>query len=135
MAITEMEINFPGGQKVDAQYKGFTIKTDQPIEDGGDGSVPTPFSLFLASLGTCAGYYVLAFCKKHGIPTQTIKVIAHIDRNKITHMVENYTIDIHVPKDFPVQYKNAMAKSAASCIVKRHLEQPPRFAISVVNQD
>ena len=135
MAITEMEISFPGGQKVDAQYRGFTIKTDQLVEDGGEGSAPTPFSLFLASLGTCAGYYVLAFCKKHGIPAQTIKVNAHIDRNKITHMVENYTIDIHVPKEFPEQYKNAITKSAASCIVKRHLEQPPQFAISVVNQD
>ena len=56
MVITEMEISFPGGQKVDAQYRGLTIKTDQPVEDGGDESAPTPFSLFLASLGTCAGY-------------------------------------------------------------------------------
>ena len=135
MAITEMEISFPGGQKVDAQYGGFTIRTDQPVEDGGDGSAPAPFSLFLASLGTCAGYYVLAFCKKHGIPMQTIKVIAHIDRNEITHMVENYTIEIRVPKEFPEHYKNAIVKSAASCIVKKHLEQPPRFAISVVKQD
>jgi putative redox protein len=52
MTITQMEISFPGGQKVDAQYSGFTIHTDQPVEDGGDGSAPTPFSLFLASLGT-----------------------------------------------------------------------------------
>jgi ribosomal protein S12 methylthiotransferase accessory factor len=90
--------------------------------------------LFLVSLGTCAGYYVLAFCKKHGIPIETIKVTAHIDRNPTTHMVERYTINIHVPKDFPEQYKNAMVKSAESCIVKKHLMKPPQVTISVVGQ-
>ena len=132
MTITEMEISFPGGQKVDAQYSGFTIHTDQPVEDGGDGSAPSPFSLFLASLGTCTGYYILTFCQKHGIPTKNIQVNAYIDRNPTTHMVERYTIDIHVPKEFPEQYKNAMVKSAESCIVKKHLLKPPQITISVV---
>jgi putative redox protein len=132
MTITEMEIRFPGGQKVYAQYSGFTIQTDQPVEDGGEGSAPTPFSLFLVSLGTCAGYYVLAFCQKHHIPTKDIKIIAHIDRNPTTHMVERYSIDIHVPKEFPEEYKNAMVKSAESCIVKKHLMKPPQFTVSAV---
>jgi putative redox protein len=132
MTITEMEIRFPGGQKVDAQYKGFTIHTDQPVEDGGGGSAPTPFSLFLASLGTCTGYYILSFCQRKGIPTKDIKAIAHIDRNPTSHMVERYAIDIHVPNEFPEQYKNAMVKSAESCIVKKHLLKPPQFTIAVV---
>ncbi len=34
----DMEINFPGGKKVDAIYKGFTIKTDQPEHEGGEGT-------------------------------------------------------------------------------------------------
>jgi len=134
MTITEMEISFPGGQKVDAKYGTFTIKTDQSVEYGGEGTAPTPFSLFLASLGTCAGFYILAFCQKHSIPTKDIKVIAHIDRNNISHMVENYSIDIKVPREFPIQYKNAMIKAVESCIVKKHLVKPPQFTISVITQ-
>ena len=53
---------FGGGLKVDAEYRGFTIKTDQPFHEGGEGRRPAPFDLFLASLATCAGFYVLAFC-------------------------------------------------------------------------
>jgi putative redox protein len=132
MTITQMEINFPGGQKVDAQYCGLTIHTDQPVEDGGDNSAPTPFSLFLASIGTCTGYYIIAFCQKRGIPTKDIKVVVHIDRNPTTYMVEKYAIDIHVPKDFPEQYKNAMVKSAEHCSVKKHLMKPPQITIAVV---
>ncbi len=40
----DMKISFPGGKKVDADYKGFTIKTDQPRHEEGDGSAPEPFS-------------------------------------------------------------------------------------------
>lgn len=134
MTITEMEMSFPGGQKVDAQYGRFSIKTDQPVEYGGEGTAPTPFSLFLASLGACAGFYILSFCQKHNIPTNDIKVIAHIDRNNISHMVENYSMDIRVPREFPMQYKNAIIKAAESCIVKKHLTKPPQFTISIETQ-
>ena len=51
----EMEITFPGGARVDANFGGFTIKTDQPPV----ASAPTPFATFLASIGTCPGIYVL----------------------------------------------------------------------------
>ena len=68
----DMQISFPGGKRVDANYKGFSIATDQPVKEGGDGSAPEPFSLFLASMGTCAGVYVLYFCEERRIDTQEI---------------------------------------------------------------
>ncbi len=52
----EMQISLAGGKKVDARFKGFTIRTDQPESSGGENSAPSPFDLFLGSIGTCAGY-------------------------------------------------------------------------------
>lgn len=44
----DMRICFPGGKRVNATYKGFTIKTDQPVESGGEGSPrPLTFSWLL----------------------------------------------------------------------------------------
>ncbi len=34
----DMRICLPGGKRVNAAYKGFTIRTDQPIESDGEGS-------------------------------------------------------------------------------------------------
>jgi len=65
----EMDVYFPGGKKVNATYNGFTIETDQAKNEGGDGSAPEPYSLFLASIGTCAGVYVVYFCQERGIDT------------------------------------------------------------------
>ena len=129
----DMIINFPGGKKVDAKYKDFTIKTDQPEHVGGDGSSPEPFSLFVASIGTCTGVYVLNFCQKRKIPTENIKLVLKIDKDKETHMINKINIEIQVPEDFPDNYKNAVIKSAGLCAVKKHLEKPPRIDINVKN--
>ena len=129
----DMIINFPGGKKVDAKYKDFTIKTDQPEHGGGDGSSPEPFSLFVASIGTCTGVYVLNFCQKRKIPTENIKLVLKIDKDKETHMINKINIEIQVPEDFPDNYKNAVIKSAGLCAVKKHLEKPPRIDINVKN--
>jgi len=48
-------VSFPAGKRADAQFKGFTIQTDQSPRGGGEGSAPEPFDLFLASIATCAG--------------------------------------------------------------------------------
>jgi len=71
----DMVVTFPGGVRVNAEYKGFTIETDQPKTGGGEGSAPAPFDLFLASIATCAGYYVMSFCQGRNIPTDNIRVI------------------------------------------------------------
>ncbi|MCX6665181.1 MAG: OsmC family protein [Euryarchaeota archaeon] len=127
-----MEIRFPGGKKVEATYKGYTTLTDQPTHAGGNGSALEPFSLFLVSIGTCTGFYVLSFCQKHDIPTKDISLVLTTEQNDETHLITNITIDIKVPKEFPEQYKNAVIKAAESCAVKKQLDHPPQFTIHVI---
>ena len=126
-----MKISFPGGKKVDAEYKGFTIETDQPKRSGGNGTAPEPFSLFVASIGTCTGVYVLGFCQKRKIPTEDIELILRMDKDKETNMIDKINIEIQVPENFPDNYKNAVIKSAELCTVKKHLEKPPIINIYV----
>jgi uncharacterized OsmC-like protein len=130
----EMKISFPGGKKIDADYKGFTIKTDQPIREGGEGSAPEPFSLFIASIGTCTGVYVLSFCQKRNISTDNISLMLKLEKNKDTHMIEKISIEIQVPEDFPENYKKAIVKTANLCTVKKHLDNPPEIDIIVIKK-
>jgi len=125
----EMIIDFPGGAKVDAHFGGYTIQTDQPAQGGGEGSAPTPFEVFLASLGTCAGIYVLGFCRKRGIPTAGIRIIQRSHSNATTGMVEKIELEIQVPSSFPKEYYSALIRSAELCKVKKTIEQPPQFEI------
>lgn len=125
----EMIIDFPGGARVDAHFGPYTVHTDQPPHGGGEGSAPTPFALFLASLGTCAGIYVLGFCRQRGLPTDGIRIIQRLQSNPFSGMVEKVEMEIQVPPDFPEKYRPSLVKSAELCAVKKHMESPPQFEI------
>lgn len=125
----EMIIDFPGGANVDAHFGDFTVKTDQSPMGGGEGSAPAPFSVFLASIGTCAGIYVLSFCQHRGLPTENIRVVERVHGNRVTGMVDNIELEIQVPPTFPEKYYAALVRSADQCAVKKHLENPPKFDV------
>ncbi len=125
----EMLIDFPGGDRVDAHFGPYTVMTDQPTPDGEPGSAPTPFSLFLASIATCAGIYVLGFCKQRNLPTEGMRIIQRAQRNRLTGMIENVDIEIQVPAGFPEKYIPSLVRSAELCAVKKHIETPPAFRV------
>lgn len=125
----EMVIDFPGGARVDAHFGPYTVKTDQPPMGGGEGSAPTPFSIFLASMGACAGIYVVGFCRQRGLSTDGMRIIQRIHNNPMTGMVEEIEMEIQVPESFPSKYYDALVRSAEQCAVKKALENPPRFKI------
>ena len=126
----EMIIDFPGGARVDAHFGPYTVYTDQPPQGGGEGSAPTPFGVFLASMGTCAGIYVLGFCRQRGLPTDGIRIVQRMHSNPITGMVGKVDLEIQMPPDFPEKYRPSLVKSAELCAVKKHFEQPPVFDIT-----
>ena len=124
--IQEIIITSGGNKKVDAQAGEFIVKTDQGAPSG-DGTAPEPFSLFLSSIGTCAGIYVFSFCQKRGISTDGVKIVQKMEKKpkEEGYGVAKITLDICLPADFPEKYRAALIKSANLCAVKKHLENPP----------
>jgi ribosomal protein S12 methylthiotransferase accessory factor len=125
----DMEISFSGGRKVSVAYKNFIIKTDQPKYEGGENSAPAPFDLFLASIGSCAGFYVLSFCIKRNIPTDKIRLFLRTEKDSRRKMIATIRIEIKLPPEFPEQYMKAVVKAAESCAVTKHLNEPPSFEV------
>jgi putative redox protein len=123
----DMKVYFPGGKKVYAEYNGFTHQTDQPVNAGGENSAPSPFELFLASLGTCAGFYVLSFCQGRGIDPTALEIRQSMERDPRTHLITMVNIEVILPDTFPEKYRAAILQAAQLCTVKKHLENPPKF--------
>ena len=127
-----MEIRFPGGVLVEAQHEGFTIPTDQPVEDGGASTAPSPFDLFLASLGTCAGYYALRFCQERSLPTEGLSLTLSTESDEARKCLSKIRIEIRLPEGFPEKYRAAILRAANHCSVKRHLLEPPAIEMVAV---
>jgi len=126
----EMTVSFPGGVAVVADYKGFVIRTDQPVEDGGANSAPSPYDLFIASLGTCAGFYALRFCQQRRLPTAGMELRVALDRHPESGRLDRVAIDLRLPEGFPARYRTAIVRAVGQCSVKRALLDPPEIAIT-----
>lgn len=125
-----MEITFDGGKVVTAHTHGHSIRTDQPLDNGGGNTAPAPFELFLASIGTCAGIYVKSFCDNRKIPTDNIKIIQKNEFSKETGLPIDITLDIQLPSDFPEKYRASVISVAELCKVKKSIANPPVFKVT-----
>ena len=125
----EMRVTFPGGKKVYADYNGFEIATDQNTDAGGGGSAPEPYDLFLASLATCAGIYILGFCQRRQLPVEDITLTQSWERDPETRRMATIRITIETPPDFPEKYHKALERSVHQCAVKKTILDPPEFVV------
>jgi len=127
----EILVTLPGGRRVDARVGAHLVRTDQPRDNGGEDAAPSPFELFLASIGTCAGIFVQGFCQKRGLPFEKIRILerpAYAADGTLTGV----DLDIQVPPDFPEKYHDALVRVADQCSVKKAIQVQPRFAVRTV---
>jgi ribosomal protein S12 methylthiotransferase accessory factor len=129
----DIEVTFPGGKRVNAAVGRFEVQTDQPKELGGAESAPAPYDLFLASLATCAGIYVLGFCQARGIPTEGLRLTQRHELDPQTKLASRVRIELHLPADFPEKYKPAIVRTAEGCKVKKTLAAPPIFEVELAS--
>ena len=127
--MSTMTVSFPGGKRVDAEYGGFTVRTDQPPQGGGQGSAPQPFDLFLASIATCAGIYVKGYCDARSIATEGLGLVMHIEREPGKARVARLVLEITLPPGFPDTHREAVIRAADLCAVKKSILDPPTFEI------
>lgn len=123
----EIPVRMSGGRTVAAFVGGHEIVTDQPVEQGGNDSAPAPSDLFLASLATCAAYYVLNFCLERKIPADDVSVVMRTHKKEDSSLLDRIELDIKIPPDFPEKYEKAVVRAANLCWVKKVVQSPPKF--------
>jgi len=128
--LQDIRVSFPGGKMVDADLGTRVIRTDQSAAHGGVGTAPEPFELFLASLATCAGFYVLSFCQSRGIPTEDVELVQHHWFDEVTHRLDRVELELKLPQTFPERYRSAVVQAAAGCKVKKVLMAPPDVVVT-----
>jgi ribosomal protein S12 methylthiotransferase accessory factor len=129
--MADIEVTFPGGKRVDAKVGEFVVHTDQPADSGGAGSAVAPFDLFLASIATCAGIYVLGFCQARGLPTDGISLRQHADLDPTTKLPTRIRLELVLPAAFPEKYRAAVVRAAEGCKVKKTIAAAPRIEVAV----
>jgi ribosomal protein S12 methylthiotransferase accessory factor len=129
--MEDIEVTFPGGKRVDARVGSYVVHTDQPVEAGGAGSAVAPFDLFLASLATCAGIYVLGFCQARGLSTEGIGLRQRVEVDPATKLPKHVRLELALPPSFPEKYRAAVLRAAEGCKVKKTIAAAPVIDVVV----
>lgn len=131
--MKSITVTFPGGKRVDAHYDGRTVRTDQSVKNGGEGSAPEPFDLFFVSMATCVGIYALEFCNARKLNTEGLGVRLQAQRDPEKKLFTPIRIEVTCPKDFPEELKGAVLKTVNLCTVKKHIVTPPEFEVVLMD--
>jgi ribosomal protein S12 methylthiotransferase accessory factor len=125
----DIEVSFPGGKRVDARVGSHVVHTDQPVGSGGDDSAPGPFDLFLASIATCAGIYMLGFCQSRGLATAGLSLRQSLVPDPETGLPRAIRLEVTFPDDLPEKYRPALLRAAESCKVKKTIAALPHVEV------
>jgi len=131
MTTEIIDVQFPGGKRVDVKIGDFQIKTDQSLKHGGDASAPEPFALFLASIASCAGIFALGFCQKRELSTDGLDLKMACERDEKGIMISRMILQLTLPKDFPDKYRKGIVRAMELCTVKKHMMDAPEFKIEL----
>jgi putative redox protein len=124
-----IDIRFGENTEVIATVRGFEIVTDQPLASGGKNTAPDPFSLFLASVGTCAGYYALRYCRANGIDASKVELKLTAIRDIQTRKMTKLRTDVRLPEGTDRLHQEGVRIAIDECAVKKAMQDMPVFEV------
>jgi putative redox protein len=88
----EVTVESLSGLRNEVRYgAGRTFVTDEPIEVGGEGAGPDPYTLLLAALGSCVSMTVRLYARRKGWPVERVRVRLRIRRQHAQDCAECLT--------------------------------------------
>ena len=123
-------VTHEGSDRLRVSIRGHEVFTDQPQEDGGGDTAPTPTELFLAGLSACIGFYAERFLRRNQLPTAGLKVSCSYAWAERPHRVGDIHLTVDAP-GLPAEKLVAFERVIAHCTVHNTLEHPPAIALRV----
>jgi putative redox protein len=121
-----------GGDRLGISVRDHRLSTDQPAEDGGEDTAPTPTELFLASLAGCVAFYAERYLRRHGLGTEGLLVECDWAWARDPLRVGAVELTVRAPS-LPPEREEAFRRVVEQCPIHNTLRQPPhvRFKLPV----
>jgi len=130
--MSDIHVRHEGGDRYRIRIRGHEVLVDQPVDDGGEDSAPTPTELFVAGLASCVGFYAGRFLRRHDLPTEGLAVDCGFefapDRPARVGKIE---LLVHLPEGFPQERRKALLSVIKHCTVHNSLQQSPEVGIGL----
>jgi putative redox protein len=129
-----MTVSHLGGDRFAVEIRGHTITVDQPVEDGGEDTAPTPTELFVAGLASCVAFYARRYLDRHDLPTEGLTVSTDYTLGGRPARVSDIAIRLTPPTGLPAERRDAFLAVASHCTVHNTLHEPPTVEITLTTE-
>ena len=96
-----------------------SLATDLSVEQGGEGSGPTPHDLYDAALGACKALTVLWYAKRKNIPVEVIEVSVERDASQERTGIYRLSTELTLTGPLSAAQRDELLHVARKCPVHK----------------
>ena len=119
-----------GNFQHDIEIREHEIHADEPEENGGDDTAPSPQELLAASLASCTAITIEMYAKRKGWDIGDVTVDVDYEPAQRGSPTK-FKMVMGLPKELPEEQRERLTQIAAKCPVHRTLEGEVMFEESV----
>ena len=127
----EVLVEHIGAVQFEIKARQHVIVCDQPPDNFGQDEGMTPPELLLASLGSCAAFYAVAYLKKFKLSEKGVKVRVTAEKLKDPPRLGEFRIFVDAPVALDAKHTEGMTRSVHQCLIHNTLLNPPSIAIEI----
>ncbi|HTX41931.1 MAG TPA: OsmC family protein [Acidobacteriaceae bacterium] len=127
----EVTVQHLGAVQFEIRARQQVVVADQPPENGGFDEGMTPPELFLAALGSCAGYYAAEYLRQKGLATEGTRVKVVAEKVPNPARIDNIRIEVELPMACEERDRAGVDRAVHRCLIHNTLMQPPKVEIAV----
>ena len=127
----EVRIEKLGRVSFAAYARQHMVVVDQPESSGGSDVAMTPPELFLASVGTCIGFYVAEYCAARKLDCEDLEIRVSADLLRPPTRLGNIRVDVNLPVELEKDRLDAVIRTALHCTISNTLHYPQEVQVQV----
>lgn len=124
----QVSVDYKGKLQFKAIARNHRILSDQPVENGGEDAGMTPPEWFLASLGSCVGFYAVQYCQARGLDASGLKI--EVSAQKTVDKparLDDILIDLVLPIALDPKHQRGLRLAVDACLIENTLTHSPRI--------
>ena len=109
------------------EKRGISFAVDQPIDEGGDNSAPTPVEYYVSSLGACVGTMIAFYANSKNIDIEGLTVDVNFEKENNPYRVSKIETVVHYPGETDAKLQRILERVAKTCIIHNTMHNPPEL--------
>lgn len=126
-----VKVEYTGKKSFTMKVRDHEIKTDLPIEMGGDNAAPTSSELFVSAIGSCMGIYALSYLKTAKLNAEGLTVSLDWDFDENKKKIGKISVKVAAPNAELGNRRKALVSAAEKCLLHNTLHESPEMTTTL----